>query len=99
LAQALELFGAAPNVVDAARALSPTEVVYFGVSPLRVDILGSASGIEFDDIYARAVLTSLDDVPVRVISIDDLIVNKRASGRAQDLADLDELERIRSKGG
>lgn len=97
LATALRLFGAPPNVVQAARNLTASEVVYFGVSPLRVDVLGSASGVAFDEIHQRAVMTKFDGVPVRVISLDDLIENKRASGRPQDLADCEELERIRSK--
>lgn len=94
LANALELFGAPENIVQAAQNLRATEVVYFGVSPLRVDILGSASGIDFAGVYERAVKTQLDDVPVRIIGIADLIVNKRASGRPRDLEDCAELERI-----
>ena len=97
LADALELFGAPRRVVDGARDLAPGEVVYFGVSPLRVDILASASGIEFRTVHDRAVKTSLDDVPVSVIALDDLIANKRASGRPRDLEDAAELERIRER--
>jgi predicted nucleotidyltransferase len=67
------------------------------VSPLRVDLLGSASGVEFEEVYARAIQTSLDQVPVRIIALDDLITNKRASGRPRDLEDCAELERIRVK--
>jgi predicted nucleotidyltransferase len=98
LAQALDAFGAPPNVVNAARDLSTGEVVYFGVSPLRVDILASADGISFEDVYERAISTALDGVPIRVIALDDLIANKRASGRPQDLRDVSELERIRAVG-
>lgn len=94
VAEALASFGAAPNVVEAARNLKASEVVFFGISPLRVDILGSASGVEFDDVLSHAAQTSLDGVPVRIISLDDLIANKRASGRARDLEDVAELERI-----
>lgn len=97
LVAALQRFGATHEIVDAARGLHADEVVFFGLSPLRVDILGSASGIEFDGVYARAIRTSLDGVSVPVISLDDLIENKRASGRARDLEDCAELERIRAK--
>ncbi len=97
LAQALATFGAPHSVVEGARSLASGEVVFFGVSPLRVDILASASGIDFEVVYDRAIGTSLDGVPVRVIALDDLIVNKRASGRPQDLRDVAGLERIRAK--
>jgi hypothetical protein len=97
LEQALTAFGAAPNVVAAVRNMTADQIVYFGASPVRVDILGSASGVSFDDAHARAVVTSLDEVPVRVIGLDDLLANKRASGRPRDLDDCKELERAAKK--
>jgi hypothetical protein len=53
LAAALAKFGVGKDVVDAARSLVESEIVYFGVKPLRVDILGSASGIEFESAHAH----------------------------------------------
>ena len=97
LAEALSTFGAPANVIEAARNLAPGEVVFFGVSPLRVDLLASASGIEFSGVHERAIETSLDGVPIRVIALDDLIANKKASARPRDLEDCSELERIRAK--
>lgn len=97
LASALESFGAPENVVRGARELSEGEVVFFGVSPLRVDILASASGIDFTDVRKRAIVAQLDGIPVAVLALDDLIANKRAAGRARDLEDCAELERIRAK--
>jgi predicted nucleotidyltransferase len=99
LGRALEIYGAPSNVVTAARSLAADEVIYFGVSPLRVDILGSASGIDFTEVHARAVVARLDGVPVPVISLEDLMTNKRASGRPRDLEDYEELARIRDKSG
>jgi predicted nucleotidyltransferase len=99
LADALTGFGAPPNVVNGARDLKAGEIVYFGTSPLRVDLLGSASGIEFEDVYPRAVETYLDGVLVRLIGLRDLIANKRASGRSRDVEDCAELERIAAKRG
>ena len=97
LAEALLEFGAPKSVADAARTLGREDIVYFGTAPLRVDLLGSASGVEFDEAYGRAVQTTLDEVPVRVLALDDLIANKRASGRPRDLEDCSELERIKKK--
>jgi len=97
LAAALSMFGAPPSVVQAARAIGPTDIVYFGTSPLRVDLLASASGVDFDRVRERAVQTTLDGIPVRIISLDDLIENKRAAGRPRDVEDCAELERIRAK--
>lgn len=65
--------------------------IRFGVPPMRVEILMSVSGIEFDACYARRVQKKLGDLSVWVISLPDLVANKRASGRLKDLADLEEL--------
>ena len=97
LVDALTMFGASQEVVDGVRGMTLDEVVFFGISPLRVDILGSASGIEFESAFAKAILTTLDGVSVRIISLDDLIVNKKASGRPRDIEDSAELERIRDR--
>jgi len=97
-ARALENFGAAPNLVAAIRNLGETEVVYLGVPPVRVDILRSADGI--DDVDAtlnRAIQASLGDLTIPILALDDLITNKRAAGRAQDLADVALLERVRDR--
>jgi predicted nucleotidyltransferase len=44
-----------------------------------------------------AVQTTLDGVPVRIMAIDDLLANKRASCRPRDLEDCRELDRVRAK--
>lgn len=63
--------------------------------PLReVDILVSPP-IPASELVARASTLQLDDIPVKVVSIGDLIELKRRSGRAQDLADVAHLERLK----
>lgn len=94
LAQALDGFGAPGNVVEAAKVLQEGQVLYFGASPLRIDILANASGIDFNGVYERALNVDLNGTPIKVIQLADLIANKRASGRPQDLLDAEALERI-----
>ena len=48
-------------------------------------------GVSFPEAYARHVTVKLEGIEVPVISREDLIANKRASGRTQDLADLERL--------
>ena len=97
VAKALDAFGAPTNVVAAARTLGPTEIVYLGVPPVRIDILRSADGIDPEQAVERGVEVELGEVVVPVISLPDLIANKRASGRVQDLADVALLERFRDE--
>src|SRR5882762_5836420 len=94
-AQALDRFGAAPVVVSATRTLGETEIVYMGQPPLRVDFLRTIDGVQPADLFSRAVNAVWGGVHVRVIGLDDLIMNKRAAGRPQDLIDVEILERVR----
>lgn len=97
LAVALTAFGAPAQVVAAARSMGPTDVVFLGVPPVRVDILRTADGVETEAVLERSENVDLGGLQVRVIALADLIANKRAAGRPQDVADVALLERVRSR--
>jgi predicted nucleotidyltransferase len=97
-ADALRAFGAPPNVVQGVLRLEAGEVAYFGVPPVRVDILRAVDGVDTEEVLERAVTAEVDGLRVPLISLDDLIANKRASGRRQDLADAELLERAKGAG-
>ena len=67
------------------------QVVQLGYPPLRIDLLTSIDGVDFADAYARRVEVELGGLTVPFISLPDLRRNKQASGRAQDLADVEAL--------
>ena len=62
-----------------------------GVPPVRLEILTSIDGVEFEDCYSRHRTEEIDGLELEIINLEDLKVNKRASGRHQDLDDLDHL--------
>ena len=62
-----------------------------GREPVKIEILNHISGVDFSGAKERAELADFDGLKVPVISLSDLRVNKRASGRSKDLADLDNL--------
>jgi hypothetical protein len=62
-----------------------------GEPPLRIEILTTIDGVDFDDCIPRAQMHSLDGSLIPVIALGDLKNNKRASGRAKDLNDLENL--------
>jgi hypothetical protein len=63
-----------------------------GVEPDRIDILQKIDGITFDEAWPNRIEGNIDgEVPAPVISRDDLIRNKLASGREQDLLDVKAL--------
>jgi hypothetical protein len=64
----------------------------FGVPPICVEVIQRIDGVDFPTVYANSVPILIDgEVPARYISADDLITNKLASGRPQDLADVDAI--------
>ena len=96
-ARALEVFGARASVVGDLRQLGESEIVYLGQPPLRVDLLRTIDGIATDEVFEHAVTAELDALSIRVIARDDLVTNKRAAGRPQNLLDVAIPERARGK--
>lgn len=89
---ALEDFGFADLDLTLEDFVTPDRVVQLGYPPLRIDLLTSIDGVDFVAAYERRIEVLLGDLRTPVISLDDLRCNKRATGRAQDLADLEALE-------
>lgn len=90
--QALATFGAPLDQVSAADFAGPGLIFQIGVPPLRIDVLTSVDGVEFEPAWQARVATQFGPHACNVLSRDHLIQNKRASGRTQDLADLERLE-------
>lgn len=72
--------------------LGPNEVFQIGVYPYRIDVLASISGVSFEEAWQTRVPGKFFGIETDFISRDLLIQNKRASGRAKDLGDIEELE-------
>lgn len=96
-ARALTRFGAPPNVVRAIETMQESEVVFMGHPPLRIDFLRCIDGVNPAELLSRAEVATIDGKSIKVISLDDLIANKRAAGRPQDLLDAEFLERVRAR--
>jgi hypothetical protein len=89
VAEVLHTFGFVQASPEA--FLEPRRIVRMGVPPLRLEILTSISGVDFDDCYTRRTQAELDGIPVAVIHLDDLKRNKLATGRLKDRLDLEQL--------
>ena len=88
---ALRAFGFDLPTLTVDLFLQPDRIVRMGVAPIRIEVLTSIDGVDFDGCSERAVVHVVDGSPIPVIGLDDLKANKRASGRSKDLADLDNL--------
>lgn len=91
LVQALNDFGLGSIGLTVADFSEPYEIIQLGYPPSRIDILTSISGVNFDEAYKNRVSTGIDGLDINFISLRDLKINKKSSGRDQDLLDLKEL--------
>ncbi len=73
--------------------LEPETVIQLGYPPIRIDLLTSISGVTFADCWQRRVGVDIGGIEAGFIALEDLIANKLASGRPQDLVDVETLRR------
>jgi Nucleotidyl transferase of unknown function (DUF2204) len=90
---ALGTFGAPLDNLAQNELEDPDLVFQIGIEPVRVDILTSVTGVDFDEAWRARETGTYGDTPVFIIGRDQLIKNKRATGRLQDLADIEQLEK------
>ena len=95
LGKAFNEFGAPP--VDINYLGEKGNIIRFGVPPIAIDIINDADGIDINDCYSRKETIMIDDVEIAIISKEDLIKNKKSTGRLSDLADAEKLEHINKK--
>ena len=94
LMQALHSFGFSDLTMSSKDFLESEQIIQLGVAPVRIDILTSIKDIEFPVLWENRVTGRYGDINVWFISKKDLIQIKRLSGRMQDLADIEKLEKI-----
>lgn len=89
---ALDLFGFGSVGLCKEDFLKPDEFVQLGYPPNRIDMVMSCDGVEFEECYDSRIQVDDDGLLLNFIDLDNLRKNKKASGRPQDLADLDNLQ-------
>jgi len=89
--EALVDFGFKSEDIPITLFTEPGKIIRMGIPPMRLEIVTTISGVDFAVCYARRTLAVIDGVPINIIGLDDLKINKRASGRHKDLNDLEQL--------
>lgn len=92
LVQALEDFGFGSLGLQSADFLESGQVIQLGYPPSRIDIIMTPLGVDFETCYQNRVLMDNDGIEFSFIDLENLLKNKRATGRHQDLADVENLE-------
>ena len=88
IVSALQSFGFSNLSITTEDFIKQDSIVQLGYPPFRIDILTSIDGVDFEQAWSNKFLVELNDREVAFISRDDLIANKKAAGRPQDIADV-----------
>ncbi|WP_427158277.1 hypothetical protein ACQFX9_21220 [Aliinostoc sp. HNIBRCY26] len=91
LIHALEEFGFGSLGLKTEDFVIPDQIIQLGYPPNRIDLLTTIDGVKFEICYPLRVEVMIDNIVVNFIDLDNLRKNKQASGRMQDLADLENL--------
>jgi hypothetical protein len=92
IVKALNDFGFGTVGLTADDFMKDNYVIQLGYPPNRIDILTGIKALAFDECHASKIQAEIDDVQINFIDLDSLKRNKRASGRPQDLADIENLK-------
>lgn len=97
LVTVLKDFGMESPGLEKEDFLKPGFMSQIGYPPLRIDILNGIDGVLFADaIKGMQIIHLEDDLVLNYIGLDDFLLNKQASGRKQDLADIREIKKLQS---
>lgn len=97
LVTVLKEFGMETLGLEKEDFLKPGFMSQIGYPPLRIDILNGIDGVLFADaIKGMQIIHLEDDLVLNYIGLDDFLLNKQASGRKQDLADIREIKKLQS---
>ncbi len=92
LVKALDEFGFGTLNLKPEDFLEADQIIQLGYPPSRIDLLTTPDGVDFQTCYQTRIEITVNDVIVKFIDLENLRKNKLASGRNQDLADLENLQ-------
>jgi predicted nucleotidyltransferase len=84
-------FGIPAEAISESLFLEENKVMRMGVPPVRLQVITSASGVDFNECYSNREVIEIDGIPINFISLQDLKKNKHAAGRYKDMEDLEHL--------
>lgn len=92
IVRTLEQFGLGSLGLSVNDFLEADQIIQIGYPPARIDLMTTVEGVQFEDCYPARVEAEIDGLTLPFIDLQNLRKNKLASGRYQDLADLERLD-------
>lgn len=71
--------------------LKKNSIIRMGIAPIRIEILTTISGVNFEECFKQKIVDEIDGIEVNIISLNQLKINKKSSGRHKDLDDFENL--------
>ena len=99
LISAIKEFGFGALDLDIADFMTPKNIIQLGYEPHRIDLLVDVEGVNFNECYSRRTEGNIDGTLINFMSLQDLITAKKQAGRLQDLADAEQLQKLKDKDG
>ena len=90
-ASAFRDFGMPDEAISEDLFLKTNKIIRMGVPPVRLEVITSASGVDFNECFSNREVVEIDGIPINLISLEDLKKNKSAAGRHKDLDDIEHL--------
>jgi predicted nucleotidyltransferase len=84
-------FGMSAEAISESLFSEKNKVIRMGVPPVRLEVITSASGVDFNECFSNREVIEIDGIPINFISLQDLKKNKHAAGRYKDMEDLEHL--------
>jgi hypothetical protein len=88
---ALKEFGFDTPQLSEKLFLKEKNIVRMGIAPMRVEILTTISGVNFEECFQQRIVDEIDGIEINIINLKHLKINKKASGRHKDLDDFENL--------
>jgi predicted nucleotidyltransferase len=91
MVEALKEFGFDIPELSKELFLKENNIIRMGIAPIRIEILTTISGVKFEDCFHQRIVDDIDGIEVDIIGLEQLKINKKASGRHKDLDDFENL--------
>jgi hypothetical protein len=91
LIAAIEAFGFPTDAFTAADIAAGHKIIQMGVEPVQIHVMSALSGVTWNEVWSTRESGACGDHQVSFIGRATFVKNKRASGRLQDLADVESL--------
>lgn len=95
ITKVLDEFGFTSLEINEYDFLDEDSMIQLGFPPNRIDIINQIDGVNFLEAFSEKEIFEDGEIRINFIGLDQLIQNKKASGRLKDLADVQTLEEIR----